>query len=38
MFDYKFLQQITVVLLPIVAGGIALWSWQRRYWEYQLSR
>lgn len=36
MFDKKFYQQLALVILTVLLGGVALWTWQLAYWRYQL--
>lgn len=38
MFTVEFFQKLLLTLATIGLGGIALWTWQRKYWEYQLRR
>jgi hypothetical protein len=38
VFTAKFVQDLSLVLTGVVTAGVALWTWQRAYWEYQLRR
>jgi hypothetical protein len=38
MFTQEFYQQLTLTIIGVGLGGLALWTWQRKYWEYQLYR
>jgi hypothetical protein len=38
MFTVDFYQTLLLAILTAVIGGIALWTWQRAYWDYQLKR
>jgi hypothetical protein len=34
----KFVQDLSLVIVGVAIAGVALWTWQRAYWEYQLRR
>ncbi len=38
MFAVEFFQKLLLTVAAIGLGGLALWTWQRKYWEYQLRR
>ncbi|MGD9093283.1 MAG: hypothetical protein PVF74_10570 [Anaerolineales bacterium] len=38
MFTIDFYQSLILAVAGIALGGVALWTWQRKYWEYQLRR
>jgi len=38
IFTPDFIQNLMLILVPVIIGAIALWTWQRAYWEYQLKR
>ena len=38
MFTIDFYQRLLLAVVGVSLGGIALWTWQRMYWEYQLRR
>ncbi len=38
MFTNEFYQQLILIMVGAGLGGLALWTWQRKYWEYQLRR
>jgi hypothetical protein len=38
MFTVDFFQTLLLAVVTAVIGGIALWTWQRAYWDYQLKR
>ena len=38
VFTPDFLQKLLLAVTTIGLGGLALWTWQRMYWEYQLRR
>lgn len=38
MFTIEFYQSLILAIAGVALGGVALWTWQRKYWEYQLRR
>ncbi|MDD2890642.1 MAG: hypothetical protein PHE49_08405 [bacterium] len=34
----EFRQRLSLTIITILLGGVALWTWQKKYWEYQLSK
>jgi hypothetical protein len=38
MFTIEFYQKLILAVVGVALGGVALWTWQRKYWEYQLRR
>ncbi len=38
LFTQEFLQKLLLTFTSFALGGLALWTWQRKYWEYQLKR
>lgn len=38
MFTVSFYEKLILTVVTLSLGGLALWTWQRKYWEYQLRR
>jgi len=38
MFTAEFYESLLLTIVALGLGGLALWTWQRKYWLYQLRR
>ena len=38
MFSIEFYEKLILTIVAVGLAGLALWTWQRKYWEYRLRR